>query len=126
MVSRVTHQRVLEEYKQESGHIPFREWLEELRSSDSVAAQRIDARLARVKTGNLGEHRGVGDGVKELVLDFGPGYRVYFGEDGNTLIILLLGGTKKGQSADIEQAKANWKNFKELKNENKKSKPKKK
>ncbi len=124
-MSRVTHPRIIEEYKQQSGDIPFRKWQAELTKSDPVAAQRIDARLARLKTGNFGEHRGVGEGVKELVLDFGPGYRLYFAEDGDTIVILLLGGTKKGQNADIEEAKKYWKRYKELKNESKKSKSKK-
>lgn len=122
MVSWRTHHRVIEEYKKESGQVPFRKWLNELTKSNPAAAQRIDARLARVKTGNLGEHRGVGEGVKELVLNFGPGYRLYFAEDGDSIVVLLFGGTKKGQSRDIEQAKAYWKSYKELKNENKKNK----
>ncbi|MBI4403324.1 MAG: type II toxin-antitoxin system RelE/ParE family toxin [Deltaproteobacteria bacterium] len=125
-MSGVTHPRVVEEYKQENGEIPFRKWLDALREDDPRSAQRIDARLARVAIGNLGNRHTVGEGVKELILDFGPGYRVYFAEDGQTLVILLIGGTKRGQSADIETAKTYWKKYKELKNENKKGRPKEK
>jgi len=69
------------------------------------------SRLDRVEGGNLGVHRSVGDGVTELVIDFGPGYRIYFGQDGMELIVLLAGGEKKSQQADIERAKRYWRNY---------------
>ncbi len=69
------------------------------------------ARLKRVQLGNLGDHRGVGEGVYELRIDFGSGYRVYFGEDGKRLIVLLIGGTKKTQTRDIETAKRYWSDY---------------
>jgi putative addiction module killer protein len=72
---------------------------------------RVMARLERVELGNLGDHRGVGDGVFELKIDFGPGYRVYFGLDGSELVVLLIGGTKKTQRRDIETAKQYWRNY---------------
>jgi putative addiction module killer protein len=68
-------------------------------------------RLGRVELGNFGEHRGVGEGVFELVIDVGPGYRVYFGKDGKQLVILLIGGTKGSQAADIETAKKYWRDY---------------
>jgi putative addiction module killer protein len=67
-------------------------------------------RLDRVEMGNLGHHRPVGEGVFELIFDFGPGYRVYYGEDEDT-VVLLLGGTKKSQSEDIEKAKEYWSDY---------------
>jgi putative addiction module killer protein len=72
---------------------------------------RVMARLERVELGNLGDHRGVGDGVFELKIDFGPGYRVYFGLDGSELVVLLIGGAKKTQRRDIEIAKQYWRNY---------------
>jgi len=68
----------------------------------------IRKRLNRVRMGNLGDCRSVGDGVKELRIAFGPGYRVYFGEDGETIVVLLCGGDKSSQEADIRRAKEYW------------------
>jgi putative addiction module killer protein len=69
------------------------------------------ARLERVELGNLGDHRGIGEGVFELRIDFGPGYRIYFGLDGSELVVLLIGGTKKTQQRDIDTAKHYWRNY---------------
>ncbi len=69
------------------------------------------ARIARVEVGNLGDCRSVGDGVFELKFHFGSGYRVYFGEMDNTIIILLNGGAKKSQKKDIKKAKESWKEY---------------
>src|SRR5437870_13850098 len=63
--------------------------------------------------GNLGQHKSVGEGVQEIVLDYGPGYRIYFGQYGATLIILLFGSTKKRQEEAIKLAKRYWKDWKE-------------
>lgn len=71
--------------------------------------------LIRMAQGNLSNAKGVGAGVLEYRIDFGPGYRVYFGKDGETLIILLGGGTKKRQQKDIETAQAVWKDYKRRK-----------
>jgi putative addiction module killer protein len=79
-----------------SGKQPFVQWLSSLR--DQSAAARIKARLARVRLGNLGTTRSLGDGVKELKIDHGPGYRVYFGEAGNEIIVLLSGGDCLGSA----------------------------
>lgn len=87
---------------------PFREWLDSL---DNSVADRIDARLKRVALGNLGNVRVLGDGVSELKMTFGSGFRIYFGQLGNELIILLCGGDKSSQSDDIETAKKYWLDF---------------
>lgn len=71
----------------------------------------ILTRLGRVERGNLGTHNPVGEGVSELVIDFGPGYRIYFGQDGKDFVILLAGGSKKGQQADIEAAREYWRDY---------------
>jgi putative addiction module killer protein len=96
-------------YETESGRVPCREWLDSL--DGTVAYGVVMSRLDRVEEGNLGVHRSVGDGVTELVIDFGPGYRIYFGQDRMELIILLAGGAKKTQQADIERAKRYWRNY---------------
>ena len=81
----------------------FRKWLAELR--DRRAADRIAARLQRAVRGNLGDVRPVGDGVSEMRIDYGPGYRLYFVREGSSIIVLLCGGHKGRQDRDIEQAK---------------------
>ena len=100
------HEREIVEYVDLNGRAPFRQWLETLR--DLRAKARIDARLLRVRLGNLGDAKSVGEGVHELRVDYGPGYRVYFGLDGPRIVILLLGGEKTGQKADIKRAKGYW------------------
>ena len=79
------------------------------------AAAKVATALVRMEQGNLSNAKGVGAGVSEYRLDFGPGYRVYFGKDGDTLIILLGGGTKKRQSKDIEAAQDLWREYKQRK-----------
>jgi putative addiction module killer protein len=91
-------------YRTPAGRVPYLDWFQALR--DQRAKQKIQARLARVRLGNLGHTRAVGQGVLELKIDYGPGFRVYFGQDGPNLIILLCGGDKSTQDADIQQAKA--------------------
>ncbi|MDA1190868.1 MAG: type II toxin-antitoxin system RelE/ParE family toxin [Candidatus Poribacteria bacterium] len=93
----------------ENGRVPFDDWLSTIR--DRTTLTRIEQRIVRVQQGNLGDHRSIGDGVSELRLHFGPGYRIYFGEDGDTLVILLCGGDKSGQSRDISQAKRLWRTY---------------
>ena len=85
------------------------QWMKGLR--DIRGKQAIEARLARVRLGNLGDHRLVGDGVTELRFFIGPGYRVYIGLEGDTVVILLCGGDKGSQAGDIEMAKAFWKDY---------------
>ena len=81
----------------------FSEWLAKLRDGKAVA--RIDARIRRLSLGNYGDAKSVGGGVRELRIDYGPGYRVYFVEQRNVVVILLCGGDKRSQDADIAQAK---------------------
>lgn len=105
--------RHIETYTSEDGGEPFGEWIKSIR--DRRTRGRILRRIDRMEQGNLGDHRGVGDGVQELRLHFGAGYRVYFAEDGETLILLLCGGDKRTQSKGIEEAKAYWRDYKERK-----------
>jgi putative addiction module killer protein len=81
----------------------FAEWLRKLR--DEVARARIQIRIRRVSLGNFGDVKPVGGGVSELRVDYGPGYRVYLRRHGVLLVLLLAGGTKKTQEADIVKAK---------------------
>lgn len=80
----------------------FRRWMERLK--DSVARNRIVARIDRAASGNLGDWKSVGGGVAEMRIDHGPGYRVYFVRRGDRMIVILAGGTKRTQSADIRKA----------------------
>lgn len=97
------------EYLTEDGHNPFRKWLEELR--DRQARAKIRVRLNRIRLGNFGDCKPVGNGVSELRIPHGPGYRVYFGRQGNTVVILLYGGDKKTQSEDITLAQKHWNDY---------------
>ena len=99
-------------YRAASGFVPFQAWIDSL---DKQAAYAVAARVNRISTGHFGDWKRVGDGVVELRIDFGPGYRVYFGRDGATVVILLCGGIKRSQTADIKQAKRNWKDYGERK-----------
>ena len=93
------------EYVDERGVSPFGRWFDDL---DAAAATKVRTALARIETGNLSNVRGVDQGVLEYRIHFGPGYRVYFGRDGDTLIILLAGGAKGRQQDDIENARDLW------------------
>jgi putative addiction module killer protein len=88
---------------------PFTNWLNNLR--DAIGRKRILARVARLENGNYGDCEAVGEGISELRMFFGPGYRVYFGENGNDIVILLCGGDKDSQDKDIQQAKAYWQEY---------------
>lgn len=102
-------QREIQEYITENGRNLFKEWLSSLPNAKTRA--RIRERLDRVGLGNFGDSKFVGNGVFELRITFGPGYRVYFGQRGNTLIILLCGGDKDTQKADIERARLYWSDY---------------
>jgi putative addiction module killer protein len=82
---------------------------------DANAAAKVTIALIRLGQGNLSNAKSVGGGLQEYRIDFGPGYRVYFGRDGDTLIILLGGGTKKRQHQDIATAQARWADYKRRK-----------
>lgn len=83
----------------------FQKWLDSFKANDRVALQRINARLRNMTNGHFGQTRPVGEGVIESTIDFGPGYRIYFARRGKVIVLLLLGGSKKTQSKDIERAK---------------------
>ena len=97
------------EYLDESGHSPFGKWRAEL---DAVARAKVTTALRRLAYGNVSNVKSVGEGVSELKIDFGPGYRVYFGRDGLAVVILLAGGIKKRQQLDITNAQNRWTNYK--------------
>ena len=95
-----------------NGTEPFAEWFAGL---DPVASAKITRAIARMEQGNFSNAKGVGEGVLEYKIDFGPGYRIYFGRDGNTIVILLMGGTKKRQQRDIAAAQGYWRDYKQSK-----------
>lgn len=97
------------QYLTATGKVPYQDWLGRLR--DKVAKASVVRRILRIELGDLGDHKGVGDGVSELRIDVGPGYRVYFGRVGKTVVVLLLAGTKSTQTKDIERAKKYWKDY---------------
>jgi len=98
----------IREYLTPQGTNPFRDWLKSL---DVGVQARIQARVLRFENGNLGDHKPVGDGVWEARLDFGPGYRLYFGKAGISVLLLLAGGDKGSQSKDIASAQRYWKDY---------------
>ncbi len=102
-------ERVIKEYLTADGKSPFSEWLEKLR--DRQARAIIRKRINRVRKGNLGDSKPVGEGVFEVRVDFAGGYRVYFGQDDEIIVVLLCGGDKSSQDADIKKAKEYWKDY---------------
>ncbi len=96
----------------ENGRSPFAEWFDDL---DAVTAARVDRYVRRLEAGNFGAAKPLQDGVFELRLDFGPGYRVYYGREGQAIVILLGGGSKRRQDADIAAAVERWKRYKQAK-----------
>ena len=108
MADATTPKRVIV-YANDNGEEPFTDWLYGLR--DIVGRRRILARVSRLQQGNYGDCEPVGEGVSELRMFFGSGYRVYFGEQGNDIVVLLSGGDKGSQSNDIQQAKVYWKEY---------------
>lgn len=100
------------EYLDSRGRSPFAEWLDHL-SADAAAKVRLA--VARLAQGNFSRVKGVGGGIYEYRIDFGPGLRVYFGKDGKTLVILLAGGSKHRQDRDIHMARLRWEDYKRRK-----------
>src|ERR1041385_5005553 len=94
------------------GKSPFAEWFSAL---EPVFRAKVASAIARMEQGNLSNVKPVGEGVLEYRIDFGPGYRVYFGRDGESLLILLAGGTKRRQQRDIDAAKTSWREYKQSK-----------
>lgn len=97
-------------YQRDDGREPFTEWLNGLR--DKLAQARIRIRLRQVQAGNFGDCEPVGEGVIELRVHVGAGYRVYCGRHGKTVVLLLCGGDKGSQTADIKRAKELWSEWK--------------
>ena len=100
------------EYLDGEGHSPYARWFDRL---NAAAAVKVVTSIHRMEQGNFSNVKGVGAGVFEYRIDYGPGYRIYFGKDGEQLVILLAGGTKKRQDADIAAAKAYWQDYKRRK-----------
>jgi putative addiction module killer protein len=100
------------EYLAPDGKSPFGVWFNNL---NAQAAAKVSVALARLENGNFSNVKGVGAGVFEYRIDFGPGYRIYLGKDGDQLVILLAGGTKKRQQSDIEHTQAYWQDYKRRK-----------
>lgn len=99
----------IREYLDAEGYSPFAGWFGGL---DPAAAAKVTVAITRLSAGNFSNVKGVGAGVLEYRLNYGPGYRVYFARDGETLVILLAGGTKRRQPKDIESAQARWADYK--------------
>jgi len=93
-------------YETEDGQRPFKNWLASIR--DKLTIARINTRLTRIELGNFGDSKSVGQGVMELKMTFGSGYRVYYGLDGEKLVVLLMGGDKSSQEKDISLAHEYW------------------
>src|SRR3990167_4692117 len=106
----------IKQYVSTDGHSPFDKWFLGL---NSVAAAKITKAIYKLELGNFSNVEGVGSGVYEQKIHFGPGYRIYFGKDGNEIIILLCGGTKKRQSNDIVEAIEFWQDYKRRKRDRK-------
>jgi putative addiction module killer protein len=100
------------EYLDPQGRSPYAKWFEGL---NAPAAAKVAAALYRIAEGNFSNVEGVGGGVFERKIDFGPGYRIYFGKDGDTLVVLLGGGTKQRQQEAIEVAKKRWTDYRRRK-----------
>jgi len=100
------------EYLAVDGSNPYRKWFNSL---NAHAAAKVAIAVTRMRQGNLSNTKGVGAGLHEYTVDFGPGYRIYFGRDGERLVILLGGGTKKRQQEDIRRAQDIWADYKRRK-----------
>ena len=96
-------------YVRAEGRCPFQEWSNSVK--DKGVRATVAARINRIRAGTLGDWKQVGGGVFELRIDLGPGYRIYFGRDGKTVVILLTAGEKKSQDADIKKAKEYWQDY---------------
>lgn len=97
-------------YVSKEGQSPYSEWIQDLKDVRGRAI--IRTRVNRVRTGNFGNCESVGEGVFELKINFGPGYRVYFGREGADLVLLLCGGDKGSQDRDIKKAHEYWLDYK--------------
>jgi putative addiction module killer protein len=100
----------IKHYLQRNGNNPFESWLKNLK--DIQARAKINVKITRLSMGNFSDSKSLGDGVSELKIDFGPGYRVYYGQSGKSIFLLLCGGDKSTQQKDINNAKEYWNDFK--------------
>lgn len=96
-------------YLTASGSDPYQQWLDKLK--DLKGRVVIQRRIDRLAAGNFGDHKFCQEGVWELRIDFGPGYRVYYAQDGKTIILLLCGGSKPTQAADVKEAVRYWRDY---------------
>jgi putative addiction module killer protein len=110
-LAKIVEPKQLVFYADENGTEPFQLWLDDLR--DDRNRRRILSRLMRGQQGNYGDVEPIGEGLSELRFFFGSGYRVYFGEDADNIVVILCGGDKDSQSQDIENAKAYWQEYKD-------------
>ena len=95
-------------FQDSNGNEPFVKWI---KTVSTPTRARVFAKLDRVETGNLGDCKFIGEGVSEFRLHFGPGYRIYYGEIDNTIILLLCGGDKSTQTKDVKKAKKYWNEY---------------
>ena len=102
----------IREYVDLEGRSPYARWFNRL---SAQAAAKVATALVRLEQRNLSGVKGVGAGVLEYRIDYGPGYRIYFGKDGDALVILLGGGTKRRQRLDVEAAQGHWQDYKRRK-----------
>lgn len=100
---------VVERYRTRDGKVPFEEWVTKMQRKDPELAFRILLRIDRAEKGNFGHYRYLRDGVWEMKMDCGPGYRIYFAVERREIVLLLIGGDKKSQQADVKQAIGYWK-----------------
>jgi putative addiction module killer protein len=98
-------------YETEDGSVPVSDWLDGLQAQDQGSYDRVINFIDRAENGNTSNFKPEGEGVTALKMDFGPGYRIYFGQDGKELIILLIGGDKSTQTEDIATAKKYWRDY---------------
>lgn len=99
---------VIERYKDRKGVVPFTEWMKQMKRRDPFVHFRILSRIDRAETGNFGDYRYLREGIWEMKIDCGPGYRVYFAVEHRKILLLLLSGDKKSQRKDIRQAIDFW------------------
>lgn len=109
----------VKEFVDTSDDSPFARWFDQL---NTHAAAKVATAVSRLEHGNQSNVKGVGGGVLEYRIDFGPGYRIYFGRDGDEHVVLLGGGTKLRQQLDIEQSRERWREYRLRKRQEKQSK----
>ncbi|AZL62921.1 MULTISPECIES: type II toxin-antitoxin system RelE/ParE family toxin [Enterobacter] len=100
---------VVERYRTRDGKVPFEEWVTKMKRKDPELAFRILLRIDRAEKGNFGDYRYLREGIWELEIDCGPGYRIYFAVQHRKILLLLIGGDKKSQKTDVKLAIDYWK-----------------